>query len=393
MIVKKTKKLVLTVFATVLFCGYNLTVQAVTVEFETITEALNYSGDKSTVTKLVITGEIAGDDYSENSEWSKFRTLDETFPNIEAVEILTSQDIPDGDFFSLFSYLPMIGFPKGANWLKSFSAPNVKYVGSWAFSFCENLVSVKFPLLTTIGDGGFHCCFNLYSVDFPFLTTIGKGAFRNCYSLISVEFPVATTIGEWAFCYCTSLISANFPVVETVGDYAFYACNTLLTSLSFGTGFTVPTEIKFGENVFSKVYVNDILTEKIYLTLGENVLPIPDLVANTWQCNMGDGTGTPYVWKSIDYTSILETVKNLQVSISPNPTSNSATVNFDLETAGHLTVTLTNILGQELFEIYSGFANAGTFTKTFSMEALPVGVYYLRILHNGNVTVEKVVRE
>jgi len=81
------------------------------------------------------------------------------------------------------------------------------------------------------------------------------------------------------------------------------------------------------------------------------------------------------------------------ILITPNPTSHSATVNFDLETAGHLTVTLNNILGQELFEIFSGFANAGNFTQTFSMEALPIGVYYLRILHNGNVTVEKVVRE
>jgi len=27
------------------------------------------------------------------------------------------------------------------------------------------------------------------------------------------------------------------------------------------------------------------------------------------------------------------------------------------------------------------------------MEALPIGVYYLKISHNGNVAVEKVVRE
>jgi len=85
------------------------------------------------------------------------------------------------------------------------------------------------------------------------------------------------------------------------------------------------------------------------------------------------------------------TVANLQVS--PNPTSNSVTLTVDLVTAGNLTVTLNNLLGQELLEIHSGFTDAGTFTKTFSIETLPKGVYYLKIIHNGNVTVEKVVRK
>ena len=92
----KTKFIKL-IIVTVLFCSYNFTVLAETVEFNTVTEALNWTGDKATVTKLVITGTISGDDYSASSEWSKFRTLDETFPNIEAVEILTDQDIPDFD--------------------------------------------------------------------------------------------------------------------------------------------------------------------------------------------------------------------------------------------------------------------------------------------------------
>ena len=80
----------------VLFCSYNFTAfSQAAVEFETITEALNYTGDRDAVKKLIITGTISGNDYSATSEWSKFRTLDTTFPNLEDVEILTSQDIPD----------------------------------------------------------------------------------------------------------------------------------------------------------------------------------------------------------------------------------------------------------------------------------------------------------
>ena len=87
----------------VLLCGYNFTAFAKTLTVETVTEALNYDGDRTTVTKLVVTGQIAcipdSNYISSNSEWSKFRTLDETFPNIEAVKILTDQDIPDWNIY------------------------------------------------------------------------------------------------------------------------------------------------------------------------------------------------------------------------------------------------------------------------------------------------------
>ena len=92
------------------------------------------------------------------------------------------------------------------------------------------------------------------------------------------------------------------------------------------------------------------------------------------------------------HSSITEqTITNLLVA--PNPTSAHTTVSVDLETAGNLTVTLNNMLGQELFEIHNGFTSAGEFTKTFSLKELPIGVYYLKIVHNGNVRVEKVIRQ
>ena len=105
-------------------------------------------------------------------------------------------------------------------------------------------------------------------------------------------------------------------------------------------------------------------------------------------------TNSEFVQAGISETVVAikeSTVANLQVS--PNPTNHSATLTVDLVTAGNLTVTVNNLLGQELLEIHSGFTDAGTFTKTFSIETLPKGVYYLKIIHNGNVTVEKVVKK
>jgi len=95
---------------------------------------------------------------------------------------------------------------------------------------------------------------------------------------------------------------------------------------------------------------------------------------------------------SCNYTSIVEPSTIANLLVSPNPTVSDITVSLDLETAGELTVTLNNMLGQELFEIYSGFTLEGNFHKTFSLKELPTGVYYLRISHNGNVRMEKIIK-
>ena len=98
-----------------------------------------------------------------------------------------------------------------------------------------------------------------------------------------------------------------------------------------------------------------------------------------------------YPTTSIEEILFLPTALNS--SVFPNPSDAHTTVSVDLETAGNLTVTLNNMLGQELLEIHNGFTAEGTFTKTFSLKELPIGVYYLKIVHNGNVRVEKVIRQ
>ena len=213
-----------------------------TLTVETITEALNYSGNKNNVTKLIITNSIAGNDYSVGSEWSKFRTLDETFPNIEALEILTDQDIPAFDEtnqYSLFCWSEYVPDPLGApfvnyihhssKWLKTFSAPNMKSISSRVFAYCENLINVNFPLAETIGDGAFTYCKKLTTVDFPLVTTIKDFAFNGCSGLISVDFPLVQTIGHSAFWSCENLTSINFPLVETIESMAFCSCGSLVT--------------------------------------------------------------------------------------------------------------------------------------------------------------------
>ena len=446
------KKITNLVFIAILFCGFNSTVLAGTVEFETITEALDYSGDKSTVTKLVITGNITGSNYSKNSEWSKFINLNETYPALESIEILTSQDIPDIDIVNRFSLFT--GFDTDlqtvshtTNWLKNFSAPNVKYIGIDAFYNCGSLVSVNFPEATIIAGSAFENCFSLVSADFPLahlirtrafaycssltsinapnIQTVMGSAFFDCNSLVSVDFPLLQTMGRSAFFGCINLTSINFPKVTTVGDLAFYACSSLvsvdfpevktigstafrncvnLTSINFpkittlgdsvfrnctqlvSVNFETESEVKFGLNVFLGVP-----TQNIELTLGENVLPLPDLDANTWQTNNGEITGTPYVWKIIKTTGIEEIIKNRTISIFPNPATSYFTVSFELEKSCNIRIVLSDVLGQELIQVYDGFADAGIFSRAVNTENLATGIYFLKVLIGSKFTVEKIV--
>jgi len=368
------------IFTAILFCSYNFTVLSETREFNTVTEALNYNGDRDAVIKLVITGTITGTDYSPSSDWSKFRTFNETFPNLEAVEILTNQDIPDGvlDWFSftfksLFGYIDYSDFSTddtvGVVWLKSFSAPNVKKIGNSAFLCCPELASVDFPSATVIGVEAFSFCKNLTTVSFPNVTTIMEDAFRACENLTIADFPLATTIGDGSFDWCYNL-----------------------ESVSFGTGFTTPTTIFFDADVWGGVFgfAEGSGTENIDLILGENVLPAPDLEAMTWQ---SDGNTTPYTWKSIEVktVSVAEMIKNATVSIFPNPTTSDFTVSFELEKPCNMKIVLSDISGQELVQIYDGFSTVGLFTKTVNTENLAKGIYFLKVLIDGKYTVEKIV--
>ena len=205
-----------------------------------------------------------------------------------------------------------------------------------------------------------------------------------------------TTIGNMAFMNSDNLLSVNFPLVTTIGNLAFSIGSSSasgyssLESLSFGTGLEAETEINFGSDVFLEVP-----TQNVDLILGENVLPLPDTVASTWHCDRGDGTGTPYVWKSITIkkVSVEEATKNLQVNIFPNPTVDNATVSFELEKSCNLKIILTDLSSSELFTVYDAFTVEGNFSKTFSTKNLSSGIYFLQILIDGKYTVAKLVVE
>ena len=78
---------------------------------------------------------------------------------------------------------------------------------------------------------------------------------------------------------------------------------------------------------------------------------------------------------------------------TPNPTKDIITINMDILQAGNVDISLVDIVGCELMQIHNAFEYTETFTKTFSIETLPKGAYFLKIIHGENVRLKKIVKE
>jgi DNA topoisomerase IB len=89
-------------------------------------------------------------------------------------------------------------------------------------------------------------------------------------------------------------------------------------------------------------------------------------------------------------TGIKESISNFY--ISPNPTNDNVTISMDILEAGNVMIALIDITGTERMQLHNTFTDVGQFTKTFSLADFPQGMYYIKIKHNENIKLEKVIR-
>ena len=134
---------------------------------------------------------------------------------------------------------------------ESYAIPRgVSEIGEYAFSGCENLLSVVIPDgVVKIWKSAFNDCGNLESVTIPgSVAEIGEHAFWECKKLQSVEIADGVKkIGNRAFKECESLESVTIPgSVKKIGDVAFSECESLRSvEIADGVG-------KIGEFAFSE---------------------------------------------------------------------------------------------------------------------------------------------
>ena len=117
----------------------------------------------------------------------------------------------------------------------------ITYIGDYAFTHCNNLVSVSLPnTLTGIGTGAFYGCSKLASITLPdSLTEMDHSVFTKCTSLANVTLPkYLTVLPGSTFEYCTALKTVVIPEsVTEIGSKAFRYCSGL-TSLDLPDGIT-----------------------------------------------------------------------------------------------------------------------------------------------------------
>jgi len=129
------------------------------------------------------------------------------------------------------------------------TAYEVTCIGSWAFSWCTNLTSVKIPdTVESIENRAFNGCTNLTSVKIPdTVESIGSRAFNECKKLTSVKIPdTVKSIGSGAFNWCEGLTSVTIPKdVTIIEEDTFNQC-TSLESVTIPDGVT-----SIGSNAFT----------------------------------------------------------------------------------------------------------------------------------------------
>ena len=108
---------------------------------------------------------------------------------------------------------------------------SVTSIGSYAFSDCTNLESITIPSsVTSIGNNAFSSCFKLKDITIPnSITRIEASTFTNCQTLQSITIPNGVTfIGNYAFYTCIKLDNITIPnSVTSIGSYAFSDCTNL----------------------------------------------------------------------------------------------------------------------------------------------------------------------
>ena len=108
---------------------------------------------------------------------------------------------------------------------------NVTRIGSWAFSYCETLLSVTIPsTVTRIDECAFMGCTHMESVNLPSgLTFLGDNAFSECDGLKSITIPSRlATIGAYSFYSCDALATVTIRAgVKRIGSGAFYECGAM----------------------------------------------------------------------------------------------------------------------------------------------------------------------
>jgi hypothetical protein len=77
----------------------------------------------------------------------------------------------------------------------------------------------------------------------------------------------------------------------------------------------------------------------------------------------------------------------------PNPFKESTTIGFSLPTAGHAQLAVYDITGKQVAVLVNTWMQAGNHQTTFASHSIPAGTYFLKMVYNGKIVTQKLLKE
>jgi len=101
--------------------------------------------------------------------------------------------------------------------------------------------------------------------------------------------------------------------------------------------------------------------------------------------------GILYLLNIEKYTNVGVQEMISTINISPNPTNDLLNIEYTLTKNTNIQITLSDIQGVFLGEIYSGFQESGIHSLNYPILNLPSGTYFININVNGSISSKKFV--
>ena len=116
-----------------------------------------------------------------------------------------------------------------------------------------------------------------------------------------------------------------------------------------------------------------------------------DMTDDTWYFQ----TGTPYVRLNFDPSAGIEETNEdvFAASVYPNPTSNSTSVNFTLNSASEVNVTVSDITGKVVEVLMNETSVSGEQKISFDASSYANGAYYVTIATEGSTVTKKFMKK
>jgi len=167
-------------------------------------------------------------------------------------------------------------------------------------------------------------------------------------------------------------------VTNRANDTLRFNSITNLTGSEFSTDFDTATILLGAEDYTFSIFYEPVDEES-------------DSLSFIIESNGGDVAF--YIWRTgIDAVFQREIVKESEFKIYPNPVTSSTIIDYELEKAGFMQLSVYNQLGKQVALISEEYQTKGKHKIIWNTENLPVGIYYLAVKTDWGIQTTKMIK-